>query len=328
MKMKAMGLFEFGGPEVLKEIMIDKPVPKGSEVLIKVLGTSLNYADIKTRKGAFFAASTVFPVVPGLDAFGLVEGIGDKVKDLQKGDRVVVFPQSGSYQEYVKQDETLVFKVPDSISFEQATASPLVTFASYMMLESFAHVKEGDTLLIHSASGGMGNALIQIAKAMGGKTVIGLVGDKDKKETALKTGADIVIVDNEEDFIERIKEETGGEGVDIILDSLGGDYTKRGLQVLKNYGRLVAFGSTSGSFSEIDISNLYSTCKTVSGYSSVTIRNTRPEMFKEVSNKIFDLMEKEKLILDIAKVMDLTEAALAHKMMEEGTIKGKIILKV
>ncbi len=328
MKMKAMGLFEFGGPEVLKEITIEKPAPMEKEVLVKVLGTSLNYADIKTRKGAFFAASTVFPVVPGLDAFGTVEETGDKVKDFQKGDRVIVFPKSGSYQEYVKEDESLVFKVPDSVAFEQAVASPLVTFASYMMLESFAHVKEGDTIFVHSASGGMGNSITQIAKAMGAKKVIGLVGDKAKKETALKIGVDAVIIDKEEDFVKRIMEETDNEGVDVILDSLGGEYTKRGLEVLKNYGHLVAFGSTSGSFSEVDTSKLYATCKTVSGFSSVTIRNTKPEMFKEASRKIFKLMEDKKLILEISKIMDLPEAPTAHRLMEEGKVKGKIVLKV
>lgn len=336
MKMKALGLTEFGGPEVLKIIEMERPVPGKNQVLIKTIGTSVNYADIKTRKGAFFGASTVFPIIPGLDVFGSIEEIGgDKEafmseRGLAKGDRIVGFPHDGSYAEYVLVDKNLVFKVPDQISFEKATACPLVAFASYMMLVKSARLEEGESILIHSAAGGMGTTLIQLAKAMGAGQVFGLVSNEDKITVAKNAGADLLIVESgkEMTFPQKLMDLTAGRGVDIILDSLGGEYTEKGLDCLANYGRIVSFGSTSGSFAKIDAGKLYSSNRSLIGYSSVTIRNTKPEWFLESAESIFRYMVEGKLKMVIADIFELAEAGKAQRLLEEGKAKGKIILKV
>lgn len=328
MKMKAIGLLEFGGPEVLETIEVARPKPLEDQVLIRVQGVSVNFADIQTRKGAFHGAGAAFPLVPGLDCMGIAEEVGSQVTGIKPGDRVIAFPHTGTYSQFVVADGNLTYPIPDTISMEQAAASPLVSFASYMLLSKVARLEQGETLLIHAAAGGIGTTALQIAKSMKAGLLIGTVGSPDKDALARKAGADEVILDKEEDFVQRVKEMTGGRGADVILDSLGGTYPNRGMECLAPYGRLVVFGNATGSYAEINTGLLHGSCRSVLGYSSVTTRKTRPQWFVDTAPEVIRLMDSGELDMKVSLVVSMEEAAEAHLLMEEGRSAGKIVLTV
>lgn len=325
--MKAIGFNQYGGPEVLHVLDMAMPEMGEHQVLIKALAASVNYADLQTRRGQFHGANASFPIVPGLDAMGIVEKIGTKVNAIKIGTRVIAFPHSGTYAEYVVADENLVFPVPDTISFEQAAACPLVSFATYMLLGKVARLESGETVLIHAASGGIGTTAIQIARSMGAKKIIGTVGSQAKIEEAKSAGADCVISNQDDDFVAKVNEVTNGKGVDVILDSLGGAYSLRSMNCLAPYGRLIVFGNASGSYSEIDTRLLHGSCRSVLGFSSVTTRKTRPEWYAQIAPEVIRLMANGELNMKVSKTLNYEDAAEAHKMMEEKAVTGKLILK-
>ena len=277
--MKAMGLTVFGGPEVLRELSVDRPACGEKEILVQVKGVSVNYADLQTRRGAYHAGGNRFPVIPGLDAAGTVAEVGAQVKNLRPGQRVIAFPHSGTYAEYVVADEALVFPVPEELTWEQAIACPLVSFTAHMLLHRVARLERGETLLLHAASGGVGAAAIQLAREAGAGKIIGTVGSRRKVQAALDAGADAVFCLTESGFSDRVLEETGGRGADVILDSLGGPYTVEGMACLAPYGRMVAFGNASGAYSQLETGLFHASCRSLLGFSIGSTRRMRPEWF-------------------------------------------------
>lgn len=328
--MKAIGLNEYGNPEVMQVMELEKPVPGKNQVLIKVQGVSVNFADLLKRSGYYHNDSVAFPVIPGLDAMGVIEAVGSDVKGLSVGQRVVAFPHTGTYTEYVLADDDLAYVVPDEISFEQAAACPLVAFTSYNLLHKAGQLKAGETVVIHAASGGIGTTAVQMAKGLEAQ-VIGTIGSKaDSEESvavALEAGCDFVINHSKEDFVARVNEITNNKGADVILDSLGGEYTSRGMNCLAKYGRMVVFGNASGSYADLGTNLLHSSCRSIVGYSSITTRGEKPSWFVESAPEIFKLMASGQVKMKVSQVFDIEEAAKAHALMESGGTSGKIILK-
>ncbi len=324
--MKAIVIEKFGGPEVLTLKDIEIPPIKSNQVLIRVAAAAVNFADIKTRKGEFHGASKP-PVIPGLDVAGTVEAVGDEVMTLKKGDRVIAFPNNGSYAEYTIADERLTFPISDAIDFENAAASPLVTFTTYNLLNQVARIRTGESVLVHVAAGGIGTTAIQMAKLLGAGKVIGTVGSNEKISVAQKVGADIVINYREGSFADKVKEMTGGKGVDIVLDSVGGDVFNESLECLAMYGRIVNFNSSSGTAGTVDTKQLHSSCRAVLGFSIATTIKQRPEMLKETADQVLPLIRDEKIKLVVSAVYPLVDAQKAHELIESRKSVGKILLK-
>lgn len=325
--MKAVGLMEFGEPNVLQSLSMERPICKEHQVLIRVEGISVNYADLQTRRGSYHAGGTVFPVIPGLDAVGIVEEVGSGVTGISIGQRVIAFPHTGSYAEYVVADENLAFPVPKGISIEQVIACPLVCVTSRMILDKVAQFRPGESLLVHAASGGIGTTVIQMAKNMGAKAVLGTVGSHHKIQAALNAGADQVISLDDGGFAEKVLAATDGTGVDVILDSLGGAYTTEGMTCLAPYGRMIVFGNASRSYSELNTGALHASCRSVLGFSVGSTRRMRPEWFAEVIPAVLADLESGRINIPIAAAFPLEEAAKAHELLEQRKITGKVILK-
>lgn len=321
--MKAVGLLSHGGAEVLQVLDLPMPDIGPAQVVIRVLGTSVNYADIQTRRGAYHAGGTQFPLVPGLDALGRIEAIGSAVTRLNIGQRVIAFPHSGSYAQFIAADEALTFPVPEDIPFEQAAACPLVAFTARMLLTNVARLAKGETVLIHAASGGIGTTAIQIAKALGAKRIIGTVGSEAKAAAAREAGADLVL-NHRDDWVQAVKDAVGT--VDVLLDSLGGDYTAQGLQVLAPYGRLVAFGSASGCYCDVSTGLLHASCRSLLGFSIGSTRRLHPDWFEGTARAVFGLMTSGQLTVRVSRVLPLEQAAEAHRAIERGDNTGKIVL--
>lgn len=326
--MKAIGCMEFGGPAVLKPLSLEDPVCGEHQVLIRTEGVSVNYADLQTRRGAYHAGGSTFPVVPGLEVTGIVKEVGAQVTNIHAGQRVIAFPHTGTYAAYTVADSDLVFPIPEKIPLEQAIACPLVTFTSRMLLDKVARLGAGETLLIHAASGGIGTTVIQMARNKGAKTVIGTVGSHAKVQTALDAGADAVFCLEDGPFEESVLELTYGRGADVILDSLGGYYTSGGMKCLAPYGRMVVFGNASHSYSDLNTGALHASCRSVLGFSIGSTRKMRPAWFADVAPSILADLESGRLHIPVSARFSLDDAAKAHKLLEQRQITGKVILEV
>jgi NADPH:quinone reductase len=323
--MKAVVVTNFGGPEFISYQDIEVPKINEDEVLIQVVKTSVNFADIKQRYGK---KGGKLPFVPGLDAAGYIEEVGAKVSNLTVGQRVIAFTKGGSYAEYAVASHKLVYPIPDELDFETAAACPVVSFLSYRLLHNIARIEAGESVLVHAAAGGVGTTAMQLAKLMGASKVIGTVGHPDKVKTALENGADDVICYEKEDFAAKINELTNGHGVDIILDSISGAVTENSFNCLAPFGRLVHFGNSSGHVGNIKTVDLHSSCRSVLGYSLGTTRQKRPELLQETAQKVIPYLVNKQLKISVGHRFDLKDAASAHRLVENRLNKGKILLDV
>ncbi len=322
--MKAIVVESFGGPEVLEIKEVPKPSFNENEVLIETRKTSVNFADIKKRRGKKGGEDSFF--IPGIDAVGVVVSVGTNVKDIKEGDRVVAFPSSGSYAEYVVASKDLTYVLPDKIDWDTAAASPIVSFLSYVLLNDLANLQEGENVLIHSAAGGVGTTAVQLAKILGANKVIGTVSSESKMSTVLEAGADHCLL--YEDFSNQVNKLTNDTGVDIILDSVSGTVSEEGLECLAEYGRLVHFGNSSGEVGQFKTKDLHSSCRSILGFSLGNTRKKRPQTLKRVANEVFKLLEEEKLSIMVGEEFNLEEANKAHELIESRKSTGKILLRV
>ncbi|MGM9950084.1 MAG: zinc-binding alcohol dehydrogenase family protein, partial [Lysinibacillus sp.] len=313
---------EFGKADVLKLEEIPIPAIEQNEVLIRGAYTSVNYADIKSRIGS--KAKGAFPFTLGLDIAGFVEDGGNT--RFQKGDRVIAFPYTGSYAEYVTAKEELVFLLPEGISLEQAAAMPTVSILAYMLLHDIAQVTPADTIVIHSAAGGVGSMLTQLAKLFGVQKIIATVGAIQKADYVKQLGADVVC--HYDHFVETVLEETEGKGATVIFDSIAGEITQRSLACLANYGTLVQFGNSSGKAGQISTADVHSSCRNIKGFSLGTTRKEHPQRLAPAAEKVFDYLLAGNIHMPIAGVFDLKDVQQAHQLMEGRTHQGKILLKL
>ncbi|SFK34049.1 NADPH2:quinone reductase [Halobacillus dabanensis] len=321
--MRAIVQNKFGDADVL--FLTDTRVPeiKENEVLIKTVYTSVNYADIKKRKG--FKGSCDFPLTLGLDAAGTIEVAGSK-SSFSKGDRVIAFPTGGSYAEFVKANKHLVFKIPDQLTFEQAATMPTVSILSYILFHEIGQVKETDTIVIHSAAGGVGSMLLQLAKLYGAKKVIATIGSFQKEEYVKGLGADVVCT--YDTFKEEVLKHSNDLGANVIFDSVAGEITSRSLDCLALYGTLVQFGNSSGKPGSFKTSDVHSSCRNVKGFSLGTTRKYKPELLAPIAEEVINLFASKKLHLPIEKVFDLSEASSAHQLIESRNYEGKVLIEI
>ena len=216
--------------------------------------------------------------------------------------------------------------IPEQISFDVAGACGVVAFLSYELLANVAKIQNGDTVLIHSASGGVGTTAIQMAKQLGAKTVIGTVGHETKIPVALEAGADHVICYTNENLAQTVNTLTDGKGADIILDAIGGEITEQSMNCLAKYGRLVVFGNSSGNYAKLHTRDLHSSCRSVLGYSLGTTRKERPEVLKETAIKVFQMIGSGQLKIKMSEQLPLKDASLAHQLIEGRKSTGKVLL--
>ncbi|MGG2015478.1 quinone oxidoreductase family protein [Bacillus sp. S10(2024)] len=324
--MKAIIVTAFGGPDMMKYTDVTMPSINMNQVLIRVVATSVNFADIKSRYGKKGTGN--LPFIPGIDAAGIVEQVGANVTNIKVGQRVIAFPVNGSYAEYVVANEELTFVLPDEIDFETAAACPIVSFTSYTLLANIARLQQGETVLIHAAAGGIGTTAIQLAKILGAGKVIGTVGNEAKKKIALEAGADHVICYKEEDFAQKVNEITNGEGADVILDSISGTISEQSLQCLAFYGRLIHFGNASGDIGTFETKDLHTSCRSVLGFSFGTTRKKCPHLLRHTADQIFPLLGNGDLQIKIGKRFSLQDAGKAHEWVESRQSTGKVLLNV
>lgn len=322
MKMKIIQQFEFGSADVLQVKEIDCPILNNGEVLIKGAYSSINFADIKNRTGV--KSKGTFPMTLGLDLVGTV--IESRSKNLQVGDRVISFPKNGAYTEIAVAHESLTYKIPNALSFEQAAAMPTVSFLAAILVHQIGAVTKEDTVIIHSAAGGVGSMLVQLCKQLQCQKIIATVGRFEKMEYVKSLGADIVTT--YEEFANIALEATNDQGVTIIFDSVAGDITAKSLTCLAPFGTLVQFGNSSGKNGSFSTKDVHKSCRSIRGFSLGTTRQLKPEYIRPFAEVMIDKFASQSLHLHIDRIFDLENVVEAHHYFERRCHNGKILLKL
>lgn len=335
--MKAIYIVKYGNADKAFEIReVPKPVPKAGQVLVKVEGFGLNFADVHARKGIYRDAPPL-PCVIGYDVCGHVEEIANGAKGFKAGDRVIAFTHFGGYAEYVAADVRTVVKISDKPNVAEATALLTQYCTAYYCAAVAVNLNEGDKVLIHSAAGGVGVALMQYATHKRCK-IFATTSSEWKKEFLMQAGALNTVNTSTEDFVEYIKYATSGEGVDVIFDSVGGSFVRRGMKALAPGGRMVCYGvatlnSTSNIFSRVaklmqfgfyHPGILMLQGKGIIGVSMLKIALEKPDAFQRCLKEVIHLHE-QKIFQPVAfNIFKAGQIASAHKFLEERKSIGKV----
>jgi NADPH2:quinone reductase len=312
---------------ILKLTKRDRPTPSANQVLIKVSAAGVNRPDVMQRQGLYPPPAGASDI-PGLDVAGTIVALGDNVSHLHEGDKVCALVTGGGYAEYCLASAALCLPLPDALSFTEAAALPETFFTVWSNVFDRACLQPCETLLVHGGSSGIGTTAIQLAKAFGSNVIV-TAGTQAKCDFCLQLGADAAINYKEQDFIDETKRLTDNQGADVILDMVGGDYFPRNLKCLADDGRLVQIAIQQGPKAEINLWPVMVKRLTITGS---TLR-ARDDTFKaaiaaNLLEKVWPLLESKKIKPVIHSTFTLTEAALAHQLMESSRHIGKIILTV
>ncbi|WP_088040993.1 NADPH:quinone oxidoreductase family protein [Bacillus sp. EAC] len=322
--MKAIQFKQFGGPEVLERVELEKPTPNGREVLIEVYASAVNYADTARREGQY-VVKTYLPYIPGAEVAGIVVEIGENVTTVKPGERVVTMIESGGYAEFAISDERSIIILPDELDFKIAAALPVQGLSAYHILKTMGMLKPGETVLIHAAAGGVGTLAVQLAKIFGAKKVIATASTEEKLKLAKQMGADVLINYTEEGWEEKVLEATDGKGVDVALEMAGGDVFYKTLKCLAYFGRLIIYGVASGQQSKFYPSSLMEKNQSVIGFFLPPLLR-RTELIKDSLEELFTYVANGKLQITIGEVFPLSEAANVHTILQARKTVGKVIL--
>ncbi len=312
-----------GDASVLEWAEQPDPKPGPGEVTIKVTLTGVNYADIMRRRGGYRGGPP--PYVPGLDCVGTILAVGSEVSDLRVGQRVAAFPEDGGYAEIARAKAALAYPLPDGVP-DEAGASLTMLVTAYNLLVMVARLERGESVLIHSAAGGVGSLAIQCARALGAGTIVAVAGGAEKVAFAKTLGADITIDHTTEDVAAKL--EPIGAKVDVVLDAVGGDTFNSTISLLAEYGRYCIYGQASGEPGEVFTNVLHTGNRSVLGYSTGGYRASRPERLHPGVEGAFDLVCEGLVKAIVGARYPLREAAEAHRHVESRTSHGKTLLTV
>ncbi|MCV0383280.1 MAG: NAD(P)H-quinone oxidoreductase [Erythrobacter sp.] len=325
--MTAMGFDDPGGPDVLRAETLPVPQPGEGQVLIRVSHAGVNRPDVIQRKGAYPPPPGASPI-PGLEISGTVVAIGEGAAPELLNRGVCALVTGGGYAEYCLARGEHCLHVPQSMPMAEAAAIPETLFTVWHNVFERGWAREGETLLVHGGTSGIGTMATMLGKAFG-LTVIVTCGDDEKCAAARKVGADFAINYKQQDFVEEVRRHTDGHGADVVLDMVSGDYVQRNLDCLAEDGRHVTIAVLGGAKAEINMARLMSKRQTMTGS---TLR-ARPDEFKalladEIYNHAWPLFEDGTIRPVMDRSFPLREAGAAHAHMEAGDHIGKIVLEV
>ena len=319
----AIRIHQTGGPEVLQWESVTVGEPGPGEVRVRHTAVGLNYIDTYHRSGLY---KLPLPSGIGLEASGVVEAVGPGVTDIAKGDRVAYCGgPPGSYAEVRVMPADKLVKLPDGVSDRSAATLMLKGLTVQYLFRQTFPLKGGETILFHAAAGGVGSIACQWARALG-VTMIGTVGSDEKAEIAKAKGCAHVIVYTRENFVERVKELTGGKGVPVVYDSIGKDTFPASLDCLKPRGMFVSFGNSSGPITAFDIGlllqkgALFATRPSIAMYAA-----TRADLLR-MADEMFALVKAGKIVSEARQTYALKDAAQAHRDLESRKTTGATLL--
>ncbi len=326
-QMKVVDVTSPGGPEQLAISERPTPEPGPHDVLIKVAAAGLNRADILQRRGGYPSPAGA-PTNPGLEAAGTVVALGREVTEFKVGDAVCALLQGGGYSQYVAVNAGQVLAVPRGFDFIQAASLPETFFTVWSNVFEFAQLANGETLLVHGGTSGIGVTAIQLARALG-HPVYATAGSDEKCKFCESIGAAKAINYKTQDFVAELLTLTNKRGVDVVLDMVGGSYLARNLQVLAIEGRLVMIATQGGAKGEMDVLRVMQRRLKITGS---TLRAREVEFKRQIKARLLEhvwpLLENGTIKPIVDKVFPMQDAAAAHAHMESSAHIGKIVLRV
>lgn len=323
--MTAIEIPEHGTPEALVPGTRPVPEPAAGEVLIKVAAAGVNRPDVLQRQGGYAPPPGVSDI-PGLEVAGEIVALGAGVEDLSAGDSVTALVAGGGYAEYCTAPAPQCLPVPGDLSLTEAAALPETFFTVWSNVFDRGGLQAGEVFLVHGGSSGIGTAAIQLAKAFGAR-VFATAGSADKCRACEDLGAEKAIDYRDEDFVETVKEASGGKGANLILDMVGGDYIARDIELLAPDGRLVFIAFLRGPKAEINFMPVMRKRLTVTG-STLRPRDIafKGAIAQALRDRVWPLISAGQVKPVMYKTFPLAEAAEAHRLMESSAHIGKIVL--
>jgi putative PIG3 family NAD(P)H quinone oxidoreductase len=325
--MTAIAIAEPGGPEVLQAVDVEVPRPGAGQVLVKVAAAGVNRPDVLQRMGRYPPPAGASPI-PGLEIAGEVVALGEGAPEVKLGSKVCALVTGGGYAEYCLADARHCLPVPNTLPLAEAAAMPETLFTVWHNVFERGFARDGETLLVHGGTSGIGTMAIKLGKLFG-LTVVVTCGSDAKCEAARRIGADHAINYRTHDFAEEVMALTGGKGAELALDMVAGDYTRRNLDCLGVSGRLVTIATLGGASATVNMAALMVKRQTITGS---TLR-ARSDAFKaalaeEIAREVWPAVAAGDLKPEMDSQFDFRDAAAAHARMDSGEHIGKIVLVV
>lgn len=328
--MLAVQVRAYGGPDALQLTEIERPVPGPGDALVELAVAGVNYIDVYMRNGTYAKShtyATQMPMTLGMEGAGRVAAVGAGVKNVAPGDRVGYCLVRGSYAQYAAVPAAKLVVVPDEIPDEVAVALMLQGATAHYLTHSAFALKEGDTCLVHAASGGVGGLLTQLAKLSGAR-VIATVGSASKADRARANGADEVILYRETDFRSAVLDLTGGRGVDVVYDSVGRDTLPRSLRSVRRRGTVICFGASSGQPAPVELLELAEAGSVFLTRPHLADYMATPDEIAWRAQDLFAAYSSKRLNVAIDKAFPIGQASAAHERLEARQTHGKQLLSI
>ncbi len=323
--MKAMVVTQEAGRSLLVLQDVPEPKPAEGQVAIRMEGTAVSFGDIEMREGRYHTPRKP-PVIPGHDVVGIVTEVGPGVSHVRKGQRVTAIALTGSFAEIVIAPAPITWLLPEEIDIASGAAFPTNAVTSYNLLTLAGRLVRGETVLVHSAAGGVGTTTVQLAKLLGAGCVIGTVGAAEKIELALEMGCDHVINYQTENFSDKVMDITEGRGADVILDSIAGAVTELSLACLAPWGRIVVYGMSGGVPGSIPTNVLHAGNRSAVGYSTGGHRYARPGVLRPAGDAVLEYMRTGKIRMLIGARYPLARANEALDLVASRKSTGRVVI--
>ncbi|HEY0806015.1 MAG TPA: zinc-binding dehydrogenase [Pseudonocardiaceae bacterium] len=322
--MRRVRYYEYGAPEVLTLEEADIPTAGPGQVLIRVEAIGANFVDTKFRRGP--AGGTLFQrPLPGIltgDVVGVVDAAGPDVDATLIGRRVAALAED-AFADYVVADARWLAPVPDGLDLGAASMLPMGAPVALRTLRT-GQLAKGETVLIHAAAGGIGHLAVQLAKTLGAGTVIATASSPSKLDFAREYGADIAVDYTDDDWPDQVRV-AAPQGVDVVLDSAGGTILRQSIDILAPFGRVVMYGAASGDLVDVPVRSLFA-LKSLAGFSLLAWRAANPEQARQEMTEVADLFVDGRLRAAVHARLPLTDAAVAHRILEDRSQLGRVLL--
>ncbi len=321
--MRAIEIKEFGGPDVMELVEVDVPEPGENEVLIRVERAGINYADTHQTENSYLAKYEV-PLVPGTEAAGIVEKAGAS-SGFEEGQRVVAMTPAGGYAEYAVAPAALTFALPDAVDYGTALALLVQGLTAWHLYRTSGNVKQGESVVVVAAAGGVGSLAVQLGKPMGAGRVIALASSEEKRKLTLELGADVAVDPGSEDLNAALREANGGNKVDVVFEMAGGRIFDECLRALAPFGRLVTYGLASREPNQISNGTLLKRSTAVIGFWLMHCIG-REGMMREPLEDLFERAARGELRAVVGGTYALSDVRQAHEDIKSRRTSGKLLL--
>ena len=324
--MKAARFHRTGGPEVLVHEDVPEPTPGPGQIKLKIQAAGVNYVDIMRRRGDPMHEPSPTPFCIGYEMAGEVAEVGEGVTSPAVGDVVFVNTGSGAYAQYAVVPAELAVPVPEGLTPVQMVALWLQGLTAMLSLRHAGKVNDGDNVLVEAAGGGVGTLAVQLAKVLGAKTVVAAASSDAKLEVARELGADVCVNYSEDGWAEKVWALTDGQGVDVVVESVGGELLEQALTTMAPFGRMVVLGSASNQAAGLHSGELFNHNRALVGFGIHQYYPDQPLIERTIA-ELADLVRTGRIVLRLDHVLPLSQAAEAHRLVEFRQSTGKVVLE-